>query len=663
MFGPGDYVEGAHRLVVLTYAFWTREFGADPSAVGRTLTLDEQSFEIVGVLPDVGVSYPVVAPDVWMPLVPRAGVFWENARNTGWVRVVGRVRDDASVEAAAAELSSIAVALATEYPDADPDRNTAELRPITEEILGPVAPVLLLIGLALVTVMVIACGNIANLMLATAASRRREFAVRAAMGAARGRLARQILGESLVLCGAGTAAGLALAPLFVRAFLSIHPTPLPRAVDGALNPLLWAAVFAIAAGASIALAAPQVLQARRADIRAGIAGTTRMAAGRGDRALRAALVTLQVGLSFVLIVSGAGFIRTLDRLRAVDAGFRPGGVMSFTVSPSSRFGSGAATLRFYESVVQEIRGIPGVRGAAAGVGVPMTIGGWRFGITPPGATSDTLVSVNLTTDGYFDTLGIPLREGRLLTGDEQRSGQAVVVVNEPLARILAEGGTAVGRRLNYSGRSWEVVGVVQGARNAGPRNEPMPEVFLPWHLAGQRPQAIVVRADDDPLALLGAIRARMQAIDPSAPLADVARLDDRVSRSVAGERFRAALLAWLAAVALGLAALGAYSVTAYSAERRQREYGIRLALGERPGSIWRRAVLAAVAPALAGCVAGTALSFAGARWMESFLYGVSATDGATLAAAALVLMAMAIAAASSSARRASTLNPAELVRV
>jgi predicted permease len=664
VFGPGDYVDGAHRVVVLSHAFWTREFGADPAAVGRTLTLEEQSFEIVGVLPDTGVSYPAKPPELWMPLVPRAGVFWENARNTGWVRVVGRVRDDTTAAAASAELSAIAGALAAEYPEANRGRTTAELKPIADEILGPVAPVLLLIGLALAAVLVIACANIANLMLASASSRRREFAVRVAMGAARGRVARQVLGESLLLCSAGTAAGLALAPLVVRAFLSIHPTPLPRVVDTAANPLLWAAALGIAAGASMALAVPQIAQARRADIRSATAGASRIAGGRGERAFRAALVGLQVCLSFVLIVSGAGFIRTLERLRDVDTGFQAGGVISFAVSPSrSRAGTGASTLQFYDAVVQEIRNLPGVRTAAAAVGVPMTLGGWRFGITPPGGTVDTLVTVNLATGGYFDALGIPLLEGRLLTDDEQRRAQSVVIVNEPLARILGEGSSAVGRRLEYSGRSWEVVGVVQGARHAGPRTEAMPEVFLPWHMAGARPQAIVVRADGDPLALLPAITARVQAIDSSAPLADVARLDDRLNRSVAGERFRASLLAWLAAIALALAALGAYSVTTSSAAGRQREYGIRLALGERPSSIWRRAILAAVVPALAGCIAGAALSVAGARWIESFLYGVSPDDGPTLAAAAVVLMTIALAAGSSSARRASKLNPAELVRV
>jgi hypothetical protein len=288
----------------------------------------------------------------------------------------------------------------------------------------------------------------------------------------------------------------------------------------------------------------------------------------------------------------------------------------------------------------------------------MTLGGWRFGIMPPGATAATLVTVNLSTSGYFDTLGIPLRAGRLLTEDEQRRGENVVVVNEALARILGEGGSAVGRRLQYSGRSWEVAGVVAGARTAGPRGEPMPEVFLPWHMAGARPQAIVVRATGDPLRLLPAITARVQNIDPSTPLADVARLDDRLHRAVAHERFRASLLAALAAVAVALAALGAYSVTAYNVARRRREYGIRLALGERPASIWRRAMVATGAPACVGCLAGIAGSLALARWIESFLYRVSPSDAPTLALATAFVLLIAFAAGSSSARRASRVNPA-----
>jgi predicted permease len=659
-FAAGEFVEGAHRSVVLSHGFWTRQFGADPAVVGRTLTLDEQAFEIVGVLPATGVAYPAAAPDLWVPLVARKGVFWENARNTGWLQVIGRVRDDSSVAAASAELSSIAAAMALENPASDRERTSAELRPISEELVGAVAPVLLLVGLAVAAVLLIACANIANLLLASASSRGREFAVRAALGAGRTRLARQVLGESLLLCGVGTAAGLGIAPILVRAFLAIHPSPLPRAVDAAFNPLMWAAAASIAIAAATFLSVPQVLQARRGDLRSGRAGSSRSTATRVDRAFRAALVTVQIGLSFVLVVAGVGFLRTLGHLQAVDTGFRPDGVMTFTVTPApSRFGSGAASLRFYESVVDEIKRIPGVRGAAAAVGVPMTIGGWRFGITPPGATAATLVTVNLATGGYFETLGIQLREGRLLTDAEQRSAQAVVVVNEPLGRILGNGESAVGRRLQYSGRSWEVVGVVQGARTRRPRDEPMPEVFLPWHMAGARPQAIVVRTTGDPLQLLAAITTRVQAIDPSAPLADVARLDDRLRESVAGERFRASLVASLAGVALALAALGAYSVTAYTVARRRREYGIRLALGERPWSIWRRAVFSTVAPACAGCAAGAALSLAAARWIEAFLYGVSARDGVTFAVAAILLLTIAVAAGSRSARRASTLRPAE----
>jgi putative ABC transport system permease protein len=289
------------------------------------------------------------------------------------------------------------------------------------------------------------------------------------------------------------------------------------------------------------------------------------------------------------------------------------------------------------------------------VSAPMMTGGWSFGIRPPGAPADILVGVNLTTPGYFEALRIRVIEGRLLTDEEQRAGKGVAVVSEPLAKLL--GGRVIGTQFRYSNANWEIVGVVEGIRRTRPRDEPLPELIIPWHMAGPRPQTIVVRTAGDPLAVLPAVMAKVQAIDPTAPLTNATRLEDRVRSALGLERFRATLLSALAGIAVLLAALGVYSVTAYAVARRTREYGIRLALGERPASIGVRALRTALLPAIVGLLSGVAIALSSAQWIDSFLYGVKGADPMTLSASAAALMLLAVAAGASSARRAATIDP------
>jgi putative ABC transport system permease protein len=654
-FQSGDFSSERPQVVILAHDFWKTEFGGDGLAVGRTITLDGRPHEIVGVLPELDMSMPEGRQSLWIPLVPQRRAFWENARGTGWLSVVARIREGVSRRQAEAALTAQARNLATIYPDTNREKTDAELEPLSQEILGPVEPILTMLGAALSAVVLIACGNVANLLLAAGARRRREFAVRAAMGAPEFRLARQLAFEATLMCVAAAAAAVALAPALVRMFLAIYPTTLPRTVGTNLNVVTIANAAALAVIGSTLLAVPLIVQGTRRGMRIETGGAFRSTEGRRERSLRAALVAAQVALSFTLIVAGISFVRTLGRLHQVDTGYRTDGVMTFVVNPPPNATSGASGLEFYDRVVEEVRGVPGVRDVAAAVAVPMTTSSWRFGIRPAGSRSAVLVSVNMTTSAYFDALGIRLREGRLLTAEEQRHGARVAVVNEQLAGLL--GGNMVGRRIDYSGTAWDVVGVVQGTRHVHPRDEPMPELFIPWHNAGRRPQAIVVRADIDPLRLLPAIAARVRAVDPTAPLTDVARLDDRLRTGVAAERFRATLLGSLAVIAIALAALGAYSVTAYSVAQRTREYGIRLALGERPSSIWWRAAGAAAAPAAFGVIAGGMISLGGSRWLESFLYQVSARDPGVISGTGASLLALALLSAAWSATRAARVDP------
>jgi putative ABC transport system permease protein len=343
----------------------------------------------------------------------------------------------------------------------------------------------------------------------------------------------------------------------------------------------------------------------------------------------------------------------MQRMSALDPGFRAEGVLTFTLSPSrQKFPTAARTLEFYETVIATARAVPGVRAAAAGLGVPFTSSGHRFGLRPVGSTADVLVTVNHVTPEYFATLGIALREGRFLTDPEQR-GARVVVVNQPLARALAGDGSPLGMRVPYSGESWEVVGVVTGTRQRQLREPPVPELFLPWRLAGARPLSVAIRTEGNPLSVLPAIASRIHELDPSVPLGSVATLASRLAEARQTQVFRASLVAALAAVAVLLAALGAYSVAAYAVSRRTREYGVRLALGERPSSIAGRALWTAAGPALQGVLIGLAVTMAAGRWLESYLFEVKARDPVTFAVAGLALMALAVVAAGRSAFKAS----------
>ena len=660
-FTGADFTPGGRRVAILQHAFWLREFGGDRAAVGRRLLLDEEPYEIVGVLPASRAPLPLERHDVWVPLVPRAGVFWEASRATGWLIAIGRLNAGVAPAAAEADLTAVARSLERAFPASNDGKSAGRAAPLAEEIAGPIAPVLALLATAIAAVLLIACGNIASLLLASFAERRREFAVRAALGAGRARLARQVLAENLLLCLLGGALGLAIAPPLARLFVALYPSVMPGAAGFAVDPMLALACAAASAATAIVLTIPQAAAARHAAAPAGL--SSRHTAPRAQRAMRHALVTLQVALSFVLLVAGVALSRSVARLAALDPGFSAAGVLTFTLTPSRQTVSSAAqALAFYESVVDAVRGVPGVRAAAAAIGAPLTVSGHRFGVRPPGSSADLLVTVNHASEAYFETLGMRLREGRLLTAAEHRDAR-VVVINTPLARALTGGRSPLGLRLPYARESWEIVGVVEGVRQLPLRDPAPPEIYLPWRLAGARPQAIVVRTAGDPLAVLPAIAARVHAIDPSVPLGRPATLDSRLADARRAEVFRASLVTALATLALALAALGAYSVTAHAVSQRGREYGIRLALGERPASIARRALGTAVSPAVTGIVLGGAAAAAAGRWMQAFLFGVSARDAATFAAAAALLLVLALLAAGRSALAASRTDPVNALRL
>ena len=596
---------------------------------------------------------------MWLPLVLRPGVFWEASRATGWLTVLGRLRAGVSAATAEAELTVLAKQLEQAHARSNAGKSAGRVTPLADEIAGPVAPVIALLAAAVSAVLVIACGNITSLLLAARAGRRREFAVRAAIGAARSRVVRQVFAENLILCLLGGAWALAVAPWMANAFVSLYPAALPGASQFGVTAPMIAAGAVAALLAALVLTVPQLIsQEHGLRVDTSFRGTP----SRADRVLRRGLVVLQIALSFVLLAAGAGLARTVHRLTALDPGFRPAGVLTFTLSPSrQKYPSATETLDFHQAAVDAIRSTPGVRVAAAALAVPLTSSAHRFGLQPPGQPVATLVSVNHAMPGYFEALGIPLLAGRLLTAEEHRGGR-VAVVNRTLADALRGVGPVPGVRIPYAGESWQVVGVVEGSRQRELREPPAPEIFLPWRMAGARPQTIVVRADGNPLAVLPAIAARIHDLDPTMPLAKIATLASRVADARQTDVFRAALVLALAAIASALAALGAYSVTAFAVTARAREFGVRLALGERPRSIAGRAIWTAAGPSLWGIALGAVVTVPAGRWLDAFLYNVKAHDPATLSAVAALLTLLSLAAAARSAIVAARADPVNTLR-
>jgi putative ABC transport system permease protein len=416
----------------------------------------------------------------------------------------------------------------------------------------------------------------------------------------------------------------------------------------------------LVAAVTIVLTVPQFMQVRGSDPRAGLEGMGHAANRRG--LVKQALVTVQIALSIGLVAAGVGLVRTVTRLTDLDPGFRADGVLTFGLNPSNRFGTGPAMLQFYRSALEEIRRIPGVRSAAAAVAVPLTSSAWQFGIRPDPNAPEVLVAVNLVTTQYFDTLGIPVRAGRVFSDEEERSSSSVAVVNDALARLIAPGGAAVGRDFRYSGEPWRVIGIVGSARQRRLREPPMPELFIPWNQAA-RQQTIVVRADGDPLRLVPAIAACVQTLDSSAPLGNPTTLDRRLSEARRAETFRASLVAALATLAVALAAFGAYGVTAFSVARRTREFGIRAALGESRRSIAGRAIWTAGAPAVYGAMLGAAAALVSAQWLNGFMYETNAREWTTVVGATVGVVAVSLGAAARCARSAARTSPVDALRI
>ncbi|HEX5725049.1 MAG TPA: ABC transporter permease [Longimicrobiaceae bacterium] len=676
-FAPGEGVEGNREVAVLSHALWQRSFGADPAVVGTTVRLNGNTYTVVGVMPPEvrfpdapGLLFPERA-DLW---VPRAWESFADERGNQYLRVVGRLREGGTAEGAAAELRALAARFQAEYPESYPVASgwRPVAIPLREEYVGQVRPALLVLAGAVGLVLLIACANVANLLLARSAARRREIAVRSAVGAARGRLVRQLLTESLVLALAGAVAGVALASWGVAVLARVGPRSIPRLEETTVD--LRVAGFALAASlltAALFGLVPALQLARPAAAVLGAAG--RASPDRGRRRLRSFLVAAQVALAVVVLVGAGLLLRSFARLQGTDPGFDPRGVLTFQVSlPPLRYDSLDQRVAVWDEVLGRVAALPGVRAAGGVNPLPLSGDAWSASFmvegqpVPPGGEYPHAEYAAVSPD-YFRAMGISLHAGRAFTGADRAGAPAVAVVDERLARRYWPGEDPVGKRLSLAGQPdtvfTEVVGVVEHVRAVGLHQEGEPQVYVPLLQRSNRSAYMAVSAPrGDPLRLAAAIRAEVRRADPELPIAKVATMEQVLARATADRQFSLVVLAVFAAAALLLAAVGIYGVASYLVAQRTREIGIRMALGARGADVLRLVAGEGLAVVAAGIVAGTVGALAFARLLSGLLYGLTATDPLTYLGVALLLGAVATAALLLPARRASRVDPVVALR-
>ncbi|HWS87821.1 MAG TPA: ABC transporter permease [Pyrinomonadaceae bacterium] len=656
---------GANDVVVLSNELWQTRFNSDPSIAGQTLNLDGVACTIVGVLPrdfrlpqNAALARPIAfnAEDRARP-------------GSHFLNVFGRLKEGVTVAQAEAEMATVAARVEQSLGGTNVGHQVVVV-PLHEQIVGGSRTALLVLLGAVALVLLIACANVANLLLARAAARRREVAVRAALGASRWRIVRQLLAESLLLSAAGGALGLLLAVWGVELLVRLDPTGVERAGEVTLDWRVLAFTLGLSLLTGLLFGLAPALQASKADFVEALKEGGRTGQGLARSRLRSGLVVGEVALTLVLLVGAGLLLKSFSRLLAVDPGLDPRNVLTMDVAlPPAKYDEPQRVTAFYERLLQEAAALPGVEAAGAVSVLPLAgDDNSNFvqieGRAPlPAGQALRAGRRNVSAD-YFRALGIALKRGRGFAASDARDAQPVLVINEAMARTFFQGEEPVGKRIRTGDRSpWvEIVGVVGDVRHRGLDVDTRPEMFFPQTQTPSRRMTLVVRAAGDPHALAAPLRERVRSIDQDQPVGNVRTMEEWVSESVASQRFTAALLGVFAAAAAGLAALGLYGVVSYSVAQRTHEIGLRVALGAQPRDVLRLVIGQGMALTLVGVAVGVAAALALTRVISGLLFGVGATDPGVFVAVPLLLAAVALLACYLPARRATKVDPMVALR-
>lgn len=674
LLAEADEVPGGPRTALVSEGLASRRFGSAGAAVGASVRLDGDAYEVVGVIPS-GLEEGR-RTQVWMPLAFTADDL-TTQRGAHYLGVYARLAPGVTRQEADQEMSALAASLAARYPGSNTGWG-ARVVGLKEAVVGAVRPALLALTGAVGLVLLVACVNVANLLLARALRREHQFAVRAALGAGRLQLARSVLGESVLLGLAGGGAGLVLAAWAVDLLTASQAADLPRlaevGIDGRV--LAFTAGLSLATGLLFGLV-PGLQVAARRDLARALGSLSRQSSPRG-RTAKAALVIVEVALAVVL-VTGAGLLgRSFLRLTTTDPGFSPDGVLAFGLSlPDSRYPEAEDSEAFVAELNERLAALPGVESAGAVFGLPLS--GFSFSMSMSEIDGRELVpeeeerlsaQIRVVTPDTFEALGIPMRRGRGIGEEDRHGAPGAVVLNEAAARLLFPGDDPLGHRLAIGtsfglgrGRAGgEVVGVVGDVRDQAIATEPRPTLYLAHHQMPVGYLAFVVRTAGDPVALAGAAAREVRRLDPELPVFDVQPMADLVADSVAASRFYAGVLGLFAVIALLLAAVGLYGVLAFSVSERSREIGVRVALGAARGDVLRLVLRQGVSLAAAGLALGLVGAAGASHLLTSLLYGVTPTDPATFVAVPGVLAAAAVLACYFPARRALRLDPVVVLK-
>ncbi len=672
-FSPDDDRPGAPGTVVLAHRFWQNEFGGDRSVIGRTVTFDGEPFTVIGVMAS-GFHFPRSDVLVWVPNRFGAGAYQDSERANNFVNVVGRLRRGVTIEQARTDLAAIAAASEQRYPRENKDTG-AGIYPLSDALSDRARLLLLALFGAAACVLLIACANLANLLLARALTRRRELAVRTAMGAGRERLVRQLLTESLLISGMGGAIGVGLAVVSVPLFAQLVPTTLPIAGSPAvdLRVLLFALALSVATGLVFALA--PVRRGSGGAYLEGLRDGPRVGTGRKER-LRAALVVAEIAASVALLMSAGLLIRALLTVRATDPGFNPEGVLTLrTELPQPDYRTVAARDVFYTRVLDEVGRLPGVTSAGFISYLPMSSvrgGIWPVTVSGDAATdvrsANNVASIRFVTPGYFRTLGIPLLRGRDISDGDHRERQAVAVVSESFVRRYWPNEEALGKHFTFAFADREVVGVVKDVRVRGLERTSEPQVYLSpkqvvdGGIISYMPKSLAIRTSGSPEALAPAVRDIMRRAEPRMPVFELQPLSNLVDLETASRATQVRVLAAFAAIAFGLAAIGIHGLLSFAVSQRLTEIGVRVALGAQPRDILWMMLSRSVVLAIAGIVPGIAIAYAAGRSMEALLAGVPPADAVTLSGAVGLALVMTLAGTLLPTRRALRVDPITALR-
>lgn len=670
-FTPEEDLPNAERVVILSEGLWQRKFGSDPQAAGKSITLNGNPTTIVGVLPADFRNPRPDAPhaDLWIPF--RLNYAQPGTRRSDYLGVIARLKSGVSIDQAQAEMDQIAASLAEQYPATNASWGVKVI-PLHERFVGNIRLNVLFLMVAVGLLLLIACANVANLLLARAATRRKEIAIRAALGARRGRVIRQLLTESVMLSIVGGAAGLGLAVWGIDVLISFSPADLPRLDSISLDArvVVFTLIVSILTGILFGLA--PAIQASSTQLGECLKEGGRDSAQSGGHILRNTLAAAEIAIALVLLISAGLVARSFAELQKVDPGFSPEGVLTAQVQlPRTRYGQAQQMSAFYDQLLERVSTLPGIETCALIDVLPMSGNSNVLAFViegrpplPPDQFQDA--EVYIASADYFRVMNIPLKRGRMLTSEDRADGPLAAVINETFARRFFPDEDPLGRRINLDNPQttpWiTIVGIVGDVRHEAMGQEPYSQMYAASTQIPPRGTTLVMKTQSDSSNLISAVRSEIHNLDAQLPLYNIRSMEQLTRESMARPRFNTFLIALFAALALLLASVGIYGVMSYSVTQRTHEIGVRMALGAASTDITRMIVGHGLKVSIAGVAVGLGLSLGLTRLIKNLLYGVSATDPLIFAAIAALLTLVAIVACYIPARRATRVDPMVALR-